>query len=470
MRNKKGYILIIGIIVTISLIIICNFLNPTTQETQAAQQTQVTKYWTCGMHPSVRVSDAEYKKGKTSCPVCNMPLIPLVEEEKPAAKQPKVTQEAYYGCGVEEEGHCPKCDEGKPSEKCVCGEHSFMLKAEKGLKLHCPVCKKEGLKEISPEEAKEVVHEENIIISRVKLSPRQVELAGVVVRSIQKQHLTREIRTVGKIAFDPELRIAQEEFLTALNTSEKVKNSPDPDVISRARDLLEKSQYRLRLLGMSDDEIKELEIEKEAETSLVLPEDKAWVYAEVYEYELGWIKPGQDVEVTAAAFPGEKFKGIIRSINPVLDPKTRSARVRLQIDNPGLKLKPEMFVDVKIDAVYVAPGGAHEVLAVPKEAVLDTGLRKIVYVDSGSGIFLGKELVLGPEARVYVDGQRQVFYPVLQGLSGTEMIVTKGNFLIDSQSQLTGGMSVLWGGASEIKKETGGEEGETTPIQTEHRH
>ena len=466
MKNKRVTVGITFILFITGSLMMLNFLGPGAGPVQAAE----AKYWTCGMHPSVRVSDAEYKKGKTNCPICNMPLIPLVaEEEKPAPQKGQVTEETYYGCGVKEEGHCPKCDEGKPGKECVCGEHSFMLKAKKGLKLQCPVCKKEGLKEIEPEEVKEVVHEENII-SRVKLSPRQAELAGVVVTPIEKRHLTKEIRTVGKIAFDPELRIAQEEFLTALQTREKVKESPDPDVINRAGDLLEKSRYRLRLLGMSDGEIKELEIKQAAETSLVLPEDKAWVYAEVYEYELGWIKPGQDAEVAAAAFPGEKFKGIIRSINPVLDPKTRSVRVRLQIDNPQLKLKPEMFVDVKIGSVYAAPDGSHEVLALPKEAVLDTGLRKIVYVDSGNGIFLGKELVLGPEAGVDVDGQRQVFYPVLKGLSGDEMVVTKGNFLIDSQSQLTGGMSVLWGGASEIKKETSGDEGAAAPIQTEHRH
>lgn len=460
MKNKKIIGVFIVLAVMSGLIIGCKAKAPVPQKGEHA-----TKYWTCGMHPSVRVTDAEYKKGKTNCPICNMPLIPL-EEEKPATQQTQQTQETYYGCGIKEEGHCPKCDEGKPDAECICGEHSFMLKAKTGEKIRCPVCKRD-LKEIKPEEVKTATQEENIL-SRVKLSPRQTGLAGVVTVPIEKRHLTKEIKTVGRIAFDPQLRIAQEEFLTALETTQKVRESPDPDVISRAWNLLEKSRFRLKLLGMSDEQIDELEANKTAESSLVLPGEKAWVYAEVYEYELGWIKPGQEAKVTTAAFPGEEFTGIIRSINPVLDPKTRSARIRLQIDNPDLKLKPEMFVDVIVEAMYMAPDGSHEALAVPKEAVLDTGLRKIVYVDAGDGTFLGKEVVLGPEAGVDIDGQKEIFYHVLKGLSGDEMIVTKGNFLIDSQSQLTGGMSVLWGGAQEIKE--GSPSGENAPIETKHQH
>ncbi|MDD5449818.1 MAG: efflux RND transporter periplasmic adaptor subunit [Candidatus Omnitrophica bacterium] len=453
--------IIVGIIVIVLLGLLGYWVigrgkNQQTQQTPQTQSTQQTqKYWTCGMHPSVRVSDEEYKKGKTNCPICNMPLIPVTQQTPQTQSTQEIQQEA------KETYYCHDMKEGDT-------KHCFLLKAKAGEKLHCPICKGE-LKEATPEEVKNAIQEGNIL-SKVKLSHNQVELAGVVTVPIQKRHLIKEIRTVGKIAFDPELRVAQEEFLTALETRDKVKDSPDPDVIGRAQDLLEKSRFRLKLLGMSDEQITELEATKTAESSLVLPEDKVWVYAEIYEYELGWIKPGQEAKVMATAFPGEEFTGIIRSVNPVLDPKTRSARVRFQIDNPELKLKPEMFVDVKINAMYVSSDGSHEVLAVPREAVLDTGIRKLVYVDAGNGTFLGKEVVLGPEANVEIDDQTQIFYPVLKGLSEGEMIVTKGNFLIDSQSQLTGGMSVLWGGAQEIKQEGAAPSGGPAPVQTEHRH
>ncbi len=460
MRNKKSSILIIGIIVIISLIIIWNFLNSRTQRTQVTQQTQQTqKYWTCGMHPSVK-SD---KPG--NCPICGMNLFAVYKEEPGQKEESIIAQEAMhviYGCGVEEEGHCPHCDEGKIDADCICGQHSFMIMDKK---MNCPVCGRE-LKKIEPKDIK--ITEENIV-SSVTLKGRQIELAGITTTSVVRQHLIKEIRTVGKIAFDPELAVAQEEFLTAAQTKEKVKDSPDPDVISRADNLVEKSRFKLRLLGMGEEEIDELENRGKAQLNLVLPENKAWVYADVYEYELGWVKLGQEVLITAPAYPGEEFKGEVKSISPVLDPRTRSAKIRIETDNPVQKLKPEMFVDVIIESMYLSEDGSHEVLAIQKGAVLDTGTRKIVYVDNGEGRFSGKEVKIGPEAIATIEGQKIRMYPVLKGLSDGEIVVTKGNFLIDSQSQLTGGMSVLWGGAQEI--ETTGQSGETEEkVQTQHRH
>ena len=92
-------------------------------------------------------------------------------------------------------------------------------------------------------------------------------------------------------------------------------------------------------------------------------------------------------------------------------------------------------------------------MALVREAVLDTGLRKLVYIDLGKGQFKPQEVEVGPEAIAVVDGQERRFFPVIRGLKENDMVVTKGNFLIDSQSQLSGGMSALWGGATEIKTE-----------------
>jgi multidrug efflux pump subunit AcrA (membrane-fusion protein) len=424
-------------------------------------------------------------------------------------------QEAYYGCGIEEEGHCPHCDQGIKDAACICGGHSFMEKGE-ALK-SCPICKKPLKKIVSQDSTKELktakaapkvlyyrnpmspeitsptpmkdtmgmdyipvyeevqaptreVAQEGQAVSRVHLTKDQAVLSGVVSEPISKLKLSKEIRTVGRIAFDPELAVAQEEFVTALETRQKVSMSPDPDVISRAQDLVDKSKIRLRLLGMGDEEIAQLEKDKTAQIGLVLPEDKAWVYADVYEYDLGWVKQGQAAEVAVTAYPGEVFGGAIKSISPVLDPKTRTAKVRLEIDNPQRKLKPEMYVDVVIKAVYKDQSGGEDVLAVPRDAVLDTGLRKIVYVDIGDGTFLGREIKTGPEASASVNGQKFTFYPVLSGLEGNEKVVTKGNFLIDSQSQLTGGMSVLWGGAQEIKAGEQAASQGAAPVATQHQH
>ncbi|MFH1305757.1 MAG: efflux RND transporter periplasmic adaptor subunit [Candidatus Omnitrophota bacterium] len=190
------------------------------------------------------------------------------------------------------------------------------------------------------------------------------------------------------------------------------------------------------------------------QSSLILPEEKMWIYGNVYEYELSWVKGGEKVEVTASSLPGEIFHGVISSLNPVLDPKTRSVIFRAEIDNPELTLKPEMYVDVVIESVYKAPDGEDSVLAVPKNAVLDTGRRKVVWVNAGDGRYEGRKVRLGPLAVADSEGKTDNFYPVLEGLREGEPVVTKANFLIDSQSQLSGTASSAYGGAlgSEEKK------------------
>src|SRR3989338_762855 len=312
--NKKIFVLLVILIAMIGVGLLSSGCAK-----KAEEPSRTTKYWTCGMHPSVRVTDEEYRKGKINCPICNMPLIPAEEETASTAQE-----EEYYGCGTKEEGHCPHCDEGKPDAKCICGGHSFVTK---DTKMTCPVCGRQ-LKKLSQEEALSL---DKSVVSRVKLNKSQAELAGVKAQSLIKAHLAKTVRTVGRIAFDPELAVAQEEFITALETRRKVANSPDAEVIKRADDIVSKSKIRLRLLGMGDEEIAEVEAKGEAQTNLLLPEDKAWVYAEVYEYELGWIKLGQEAKVKAIAYPGEIFTGTIKSISPVLDPNTRSAKVRIEV-------------------------------------------------------------------------------------------------------------------------------------------
>lgn len=454
---KNKFLMGTGILLLIAGVIFMSSCQKTSQPLQVKTDAKTVQYWTCAMHPSVK-SD---KPGE--CPLCGMDLIPV--QKQPEAKkessaerktEDEAEKEVYYGCGCKEFGHCPKCDEGKPDAECICGGHKYIIKGEK---MKCPVCRHE-LKKLSKEEVPAM---EANAVGSLSLTGRQQQLSGIATVAVSKENAFKEIRTVGKIAYDPELTIAQEEFLIAAQTLEKVKDSPDTGTIERAQDLVEKAKIRLKLLGMSDEQIGELETSQESQRNLILPEDKVWVYADVYEYELSWIKEGLSVKVTTQSYPGKEFEGTIKAVNPVLDPATRSAKVRLEINNPEKKLKLEMFVDVFI---RVELGN---VLTVSREAVLDTGARKIVWVDKGEGNFQAREIKTGPEGAVIVDNQEVKVFPVLSGLNEGEQVVTKGNFLLDSQSQLTGGMSVLWGGASEIREETSGQT-EATPPQTQHRH
>ncbi len=647
-------------------------------------------YWTCGMHPSVKMD----KPGK--CPICAMDLVPVYEK----------------GVGVEEEG----------------------------------------------------------ALATIELSERARKLAQVKTDIIGFKSLTKDIYTVGLIEYDerlktvvsawipgridklfvdftgtqvvkgesmvwiysPDLVSTQEEYLLALETLEKVTESPFDEVINGAKSLIEASKRRLLWWGVTEKQIEELTKNKKIKQHTVIYaplggiviEKKAlegqyvmqgeiiytvadlsniWMKANIYEYEMAWIKIGQEVEVTTPTYPGEAFIGRVSFIEPFLDEKTRSVKIRCDIPNHQLKLKPSMYVNarirvpveelekqgeiyvsgldyicpnhpeikssrpgicpednvpfvkkppaqteliaagdlttqpqgeieyeyvcpmkcytskepgdcpvcgmklervsaakkvevikkepsVKTESVYECPMecyasktdgdcpvcgmhlekkelpaevagekltcicpqewdpttapkscpmcgmmlqksitvtlptgekkqkfvymcpmacmtsekpgecpeckrqmgqwevredlgikvkkiehkkrsvyacpmhpevtsdkpadcnkcGMHlekttQVLAIPATAVLDTGIRKIVYLDKGNGQYVGKEVTLGPKAGDY--------YPVLEGLEEGDKVVTSANFLIDSQSQLTGGASALYGGAMEFKEE-----------------
>jgi Cu(I)/Ag(I) efflux system membrane fusion protein/cobalt-zinc-cadmium efflux system membrane fusion protein len=147
-----------------------------------------------------------------------------------------------------------------------------------------------------------------------------------------------------------------------------------------------------------------------------------WVYAQVFQDDVGRLKPKDPVQITVDAYPERTFHGRVESILPQVDLATRTVRVRLEISNPDLKLKPGMFVNAK----FRTNQGRH--LVVPASAVLQSGTRQVAFIDDGGGKLTPKDVVLGPRI-----GDEVI---VLQGLSAGQRIVTSANFLIDSESQL----------------------------------
>jgi membrane fusion protein, copper/silver efflux system len=260
--------------------------------------------------------------------------------------------------------------------------------------------------------------------SGVYISPEKQQLIGVKKEKVEKRHLTYEIRTVGRIAYDPELYVAQQEYLQALKTKDATSDSSIALVKEQMQSLLEAAEQRLLLLGMSKEQIPELAKAGKPQQNLYLPlnEDTAWVYMTIYEYEIGLIKEGLAVDIDAVAFPGETFQGQVVAIAPVLDAMTRSANVRAQVKDPEHKLKPQMFVNARIRV------DLGEKLAVPESAVLDSGLRKIVYLVKDGNLLEPREITAGQKA--------EGFYEVLGGLKEGDTVVTSGNFLVDSESKL----------------------------------
>mgnify|MGYP001596564917 FL=1 len=264
--------------------------------------------------------------------------------------------------------------------------------------------------------------------SGIQISTERQQFIGVKKETVQKRKLVKEINTVGRIAYDPELYVTQQEYIEALKAQENTKDSNLTLIKEQMKSFAEAAKRKLLLLGMSKAQIEELSSGSKADSSLYLPEeDIVWVYITIYEYEVGLVKVGQIIEIDSMVYPGDVFQGEVVSITPVLDPNTRSINVRAKIKNIENKLKPEMFVNAKIK---VEMG---EKLAVPEEAVMDTGERRIVFIALADGYFASRKVTLGHKAGRY--------YEVLDGLYEGDLVVTSGNFFIDSESRLKSAIS-----------------------------
>ena len=250
-----------------------------------------------------------------------------------------------------------------------------------------------------------------------KVSPDRLQLIGVKTGTAERRDLVREIRTVGRVAYDPELYRTEEEYLAALTAGGS----------ARGGSLLASSRLRLTLLGLSGAQIDALARAGRPDRSLLLSPGKGgevWLYADAFESDLPLLKAGQAVVATSPSLPGRTFAGVVASIDPTLNPKTRAVRLRVRLKDPDGDLRPDMYLDAAIRADL----GTR--LAVPREAVVDSGARQVVFLDRGAGRLAARRVELGASAGDWVEVRR--------GLAEGDRVVTSGNFLIDSESQLQG--------------------------------
>ncbi len=260
--------------------------------------------------------------------------------------------------------------------------------------------------------------------------------------------------------YSPELVSTQEEYLLAIKTQKSMMMSASAEAAAGANTLLESAKRRLALWDITEKEIEELAqsgkikktltiyspirgyvIEKMALRGLkVMPGmnlyqiadlSTVWILADVYEYELPNIKVGQEATITLTYYPGEVFKGRVTYIYPYLTADTRTVKVRVELPNPGEKLKPQMYANVELQS------GFGKQLTVPEEAVLDAGAEKVVFVAHEGGYFEPRQVELGAKV-----SDRFI---VLSGLTEGEKVVTSGNFLIDSESRLKSAASGMAG-------------------------
>jgi Cu(I)/Ag(I) efflux system membrane fusion protein len=255
--------------------------------------------------------------------------------------------------------------------------------------------------------------------------------------------------------YSPELFATQQEYLNVVKWTKQgkeIKNERIGNLLSKdAEAIAEAAKQRLRLWDITDDQIKKIEetgkpirtltvyspvngyiVQKTALQGMrIMPGEKlfdvadlsaVWVVSDIYEYELPLIKTGQKANIGLSYFPGKEFSSMIEYVYPTLAGETRTAKIRFTIPNPGGQLKPQMFTNVEIKI------NIGNKLAIPEDAIIDTGTRQIVYVDRGEGYFEPREVMLGLRA----EGLREV----IMGLKAGEKVASSATFLIDSEAKL----------------------------------
>ena len=257
--------------------------------------------------------------------------------------------------------------------------------------------------------------------------------------------------------YSPDVLATQDEYLLAVKMQAQLATSPLDEVKANAGSLVASSRERLHLWDVTDRQITALERRGAAEpvltvyapsSGIVLKREAlpgkyvepgttlyevadlsiVWISADIYESEVAAVRLNQPASVTFAAYPGETFRGNVSYVYPSLNTETRTVRVRVELPNPGLKLKPGMYGNVILQTEAV------HTLVVPKEAVLETGLRQLVFLDRGQGRYEPASVKLGRRSQDDVE--------VLEGLKEGDRIVTSANFLLDAESKLASASSM----------------------------
>ncbi|GAB4302643.1 MAG: hypothetical protein Kow0090_18250 [Myxococcota bacterium] len=460
--SKRYLIAIAGIFALVLMLLTVALLSLSPEdgvslgETASAEDT----FYTCPMHPII----VQEKPG--TCPICGMELV-----EKKAQSAADVIPKV---CGDEQDDEdCETQTEKEGGEKILysCGMHPNVIQDKPG---NCPICGME-LTPMKKSGGKKRVGGG----MTVEIDPVMVQNMGVRVEHIKREAIFRHIRTIGEIdvaedeislvnlrfsgwiervwadetwkpvskgdrlfeIYSPEVLTAQEEYLLALGAG------------GAGSKLAESAAKRLLLWEIPQSFLKEIAKEGNARRTITVraPRDgyilhknilegayvragtdlyrignlkKIWVNAEVYEYDAPWIEVGQKATMELSYQQGKVWEGKIAYIYPTVNRKSRTLSVRLEFPNPGVRLKPGMFATVRIEVEK-----KENIIAVPTEAIIHSGERRIVFVAKGGGKYEMKEIVTG----LYGDNRKT---EVLSGLNEDDAVVISGQFLLDSESQL----------------------------------
>ncbi|HEY3309086.1 MAG TPA: efflux RND transporter periplasmic adaptor subunit [Desulfuromonadaceae bacterium] len=386
----------------------------------------------------------------------------------------------------------------------TCSMHPFIIKDKPGTCPICGmelIKKIDGAAGTGTQTAEQ--KQQADMLGHVSLSATQRVMANVATVAAKQTVLNKEINAVGIVQYDqsrqakvtawiagridklnvntvgafvskdkpvaevysPDLVATQQEYLLAIKSREQLKNSPIPSISQNGEGLVASSKQRLMLFGVKESQIADLE--KAGKPNIRLPIytplsgvviekmvqqgqyvnmgevlfniadlSKVWVEIDVFENEVPYVQVGQQVEIRSSADQNVKSIGRISFVYPFHDPKTHTVKARVEMPNPGHKLKPDMFVNAIIRVPLVKG------IVVPVTAVIDTGKRQVVWVESSPGMFEPRDVQVGERADEKIQ--------IISGLKPGEMVAVSGGYLIDSESQLKGG------GGQDHSKHTGG--------------
>ena len=338
------------------------------------------------------------------------------------------------------------------------------------------------------------VNRSNTPPGAIQITPEKQQLIGVEYGTAEYENVTDSIRAAARVTLDetrifkvnarfdgwidqvfadftgryvkkgdplltiysPEALATQQEYLLAMKAQHLMHDNPVHEMLASTQNLVASSRKRLELWDISDEQIDRIGETGETIKNLTLhapgsgfiternayPKQRVtpdtalytvadlssvWVIADVFEYEAANVRPDQPATLTLDYLPGRVFRGRVSYILPQVDPTTRTLKVRIQFENPGNQLKPDMYGQVELQS-----GGTRK-LVVPQSAVLNSGERQVVFVDAGNGYFDPRTVQIGQQRGDRVE--------IVNGLKAGERIVTSGNFLLDSETQLKAAMN-----------------------------
>ncbi|MDA3813977.1 MAG: efflux RND transporter periplasmic adaptor subunit [Candidatus Cloacimonetes bacterium] len=412
----------------------------TSKQTVEHSQTE-GDYYTCPMHPTV------VQEEEGDCPICGMDLVLEKGKSTQASDKTESTEKKIkYWVAPMDPNYVSDVPGKSPMGMDLVPVYEDEVPSGKGITIDPTVVQNMGVR-VKHVSYRDISHNirtiGNVEIADDKSYSINLRFSGWI-ETIFADKIGQKINKGEKLfeIYSPELISAQEEYLLAVNT------------YGKSSKVAEASRKRLLLWNIPNKHLAKILFENNAQQNVIFISpfsgyilhknikegsnvkagtdlyhignlDTVWIIADLYEFDAASVKIGQNAKIEVTNLPGNIRTGYVSFIYPTINPKTRTQRIRVELENSDLSLKPGMFVTIRIEA-----DRANKVLTVPTEAIINSGERKIVFLSRGNGKFEPREIQTG------LADDKDYYTEVISGLEENEIVVVSGQFLLDSESQL----------------------------------